>query len=126
MSLLRMQHERGAAIDRLSDEALGLFPDNLAIQLIAAQLAVERGDLDAAQPVLEKIAVVDAETYFDPRLAYDQALFRHLSAEALALCYFRSGRFEDAARLYHAAARTAPDPAGLELKARLSELRASA
>ena len=124
-SLLRLQHAKGEAIDNLKDEALALFPDNLAIQLIAAQLAVERGDLDTARPVLEKIAAIDADAYFNPRLAYDQALFRHLSAEPLALCYFRAGRFADAARLYYRAARTAPDPAGLELKARLAELRAA-
>lgn len=125
LSLLKMKHARGEAIDRLADEALALFPDNLAIQWIAAQLAVERGDLDAARPVLEKIAAIDADTYFDPRLAYEQALFRHLSAESLALCHFRAGRFEDAARFYRLAAGTAPDPTGLELKARLAELRAA-
>jgi tetratricopeptide (TPR) repeat protein len=125
LSLLTMKHARGEAIDGLAEEALGLFPDNLAIQWIAAQLALERGVLDSAQPMLEKIAAIDADTYFDSRLAYDQALFRHLSAEPLALCYFRTGRFADAARLYHRAARTAPDPAGLELKARLSRLRAA-
>jgi glycosyltransferase involved in cell wall biosynthesis len=125
LSLLKMKHARGEAIDRLADEAFALFPDNLAIQWIAAQLAVDRGDLDAARPVLEKIAAINADTYFDPHLAYDQALFRHQSAGTLALCYFRAGRFEDAARLYRVAARTAPDPAGLELKARLAELRAA-
>ncbi|MGC2516659.1 MAG: hypothetical protein WA383_19225, partial [Terriglobales bacterium] len=65
----------------------------------------------------------DADAFFDPKLAYDKALFRHCSAELLALCYFRSGRYNDAARLYRVAARTSPDPAACELKARLAQLR---
>ena len=82
-----------------------------------------RGELEAARPVLEKLTAIDADTFFDPELAYDKALFRHLSAEPLALCYFRSGRYNDAARLYRIAARTSPDPAACELKAQLAELR---
>jgi tetratricopeptide (TPR) repeat protein len=125
LSLLKLKHERGEEMDRLAAEAANLFPDNLAIQWIAAQLAVERGELEAAQPVLEKLTAIDADEFYDPRLAYDKALFRHLSSESLALRYFRAGRFGDAARLYRAAARTSPDPAALELKARLAHLRAA-
>ena len=124
--LIKLKHAKGEAIDGVADEALAFFPDNLAIQSIAAQLAVERGELDRAQPVLEKIAAIDGDTYFDPRLAYDRALFRHLSLEPLALCHFRARRYAEAARLYKQAARTAPDPRGLELKGRLAELRAAA
>jgi len=125
LSLLKAKHERGEPIDGLAAEALALFPDHLAIQWIAAQVAVARGDLDAARPVLEKLTAIDPDEFFDPKLAYDKALFRHLSAEPLALCHFRAGRFHDAARLYCAAARTASDPAPLELKARLAQLRAA-
>jgi hypothetical protein len=120
-----MKHARGEAIDSLAKEALAVFPSNLGIQWIAAQLAVERGDLDEARPVLEKLVAIDPETFFDPHVAYDQEIFRHLSAEPLALCFFRGGQFGDSARFYREAARTAPDPAGLELKARLAELRAN-
>ncbi len=123
LSLIKLQHDRGAAIDDLVAQALSLFPNHLGLQCLAARHAVVRGELEAARPVLEKLTAIDADTFFDPELAYDKALFRHLSAEPLALCYFRSGRYNDAARLYRIAARTSPDPAACELKAQLAELR---
>jgi glycosyltransferase involved in cell wall biosynthesis len=126
LSLLKLMHGRGAVINDLLAEALAIFPGQLALQCMAAQLAVERGDCDTARVVLERLTSIDAETFFDPELAYDKALFRHLSAEPLALCYFRDGRYQDAARLYRLAARTAPDPTACEIKARLAELRALA
>ena len=123
LSLIKLRHDRGAAIDDLLAQALSLFPSHLSLQWIAAQLAVVRGDFEAARPILEKLTAIDADAFFDPKLAYDKALFRHCSAELLALCYFRSGRYNDAARLYRVAARTSPDPAACELKARLAQLR---
>jgi len=125
LSLAKLKHDRGAVIDDLVAEALTFFPEHLALQWIAAQFAVARGDLESARPVLEKLTAIDADTFFDPELAYDKALFRHLSAETLAFCQFRSGRFDEAARLYRVAARTAPDPGACDLKARLAQLRAS-
>jgi glycosyltransferase involved in cell wall biosynthesis len=125
VSLLKLKHARGDGIDELAAEALARFPAQLAIQWLAALIALERGDFAAASAILERLTAIDADTFFDPRIADDKALFRHDSAEPLALCYFRTGRFADAARLYRIAASTAPDPAGLELKARLSELRAA-
>ncbi len=123
LSLIKLQHDRGVAIDDLVAEALSVFSNHLALHGLAAQLGVVRGELEAARPVLEKLTAIDADTFFDPEIAYDKALFRHLSAEPLALCYFRSGRYDDAARLYRVAARTSPDPAACELKAQLAQLR---
>jgi tetratricopeptide (TPR) repeat protein len=125
LSLLNLKRARGEGISELAVEALARFPDHLAIQWIAAQIALERRDFATASAILERLTAIDADTFFDPRIAYDKALFGHASAEPLALCYFRTGRFADAARLYRVAANTAPNPAGLELKARLSELRAA-
>ncbi len=125
LSLIKLEYDRGAGIDDLVAEALSIFPNHLALQCLAAQRAVVRGELETARPVLEKLTAIDADTFFDPDLAYDKALFGHLSAEPLALCHFRSGRYDDAARLYRVAARTSPDPAACELKARLAELRKS-
>jgi tetratricopeptide (TPR) repeat protein len=123
LSLIKTKHERGEPIDDLTARARALFPDHLAFQWIDAQLAAQRGAFDLAKPLLEKLNRINADSFYDPKVAYDKALFRHLSAEPLALCYFREGRFADAARLYAQAALTAPDPAALELKARLAHLR---
>jgi tetratricopeptide (TPR) repeat protein len=125
LALLQLEYGRGAAIDDLMAEALGLFPDNLALQWMTARLAVDRDDLERARGVLRRLAAVDGDAFFEPDMAYDKAIFGHLSAELLALCEFRSGRFADAARLYRQAAQTSPAPAACDLKARLSDLRAT-
>ncbi|MDR3469694.1 MAG: glycosyltransferase [Xanthobacteraceae bacterium] len=126
LALLKLRHRRGEAVDDLLAEALENFPDNLALQWMVAQVAVDRGDHDTARPILERLLAIDGDAFFEPQLAYDKALFSHLSAELLALCAFRDGRFDEAARLYREAAHTSPDPEACAVKARLAELRASA
>src|SRR5262249_6958491 len=101
-------------------------PDNLALQFVVAEMAVQRGDHSIARPILERLTSIDGDAFFEPGLAYDKGLFGHLSAELLALCHFRSGQFEAAARVYRLAAETAPASAACELKARLAEARAAA
>ena len=126
LSLIQLQHECGESTEALVTQAISDFPGHLTLQWFTARLAVERGDLDAAQPVLEKLMAIDADTFFEPQLAYDKALFHHLPAQTLALCHFRRGRFDEAARLYRVAAKTAPDPNACNVKARLAELRRTA
>jgi glycosyltransferase involved in cell wall biosynthesis len=125
LSVLKLRRERGDVIDDIAAEALAMFPGNLALQWISAQLAVQHGDLAAARTVLEKLQAIDAEAFFDPELSYDKALFRHHSAETLALCHFRGGDYQQAARFYRIAAQTAENPTECELKARLAEARVS-
>jgi tetratricopeptide (TPR) repeat protein len=126
LSLIELQHECGKFSDALFAEAMSVYPGHLTLQWLAARRAVEHGDIEAAQPILEKLMAIDADTFFEPQLAYDKALFRHIPAQTLALGHFRSGRFDEASRLYRIAAQTAPDPDACYLKARLAELRLSA
>ena len=125
VSLIELRHRRGEPSDELIAQALSESPDHLSLQWLAAQGAIERGDLESAQPILERLMAVDADTVFEPDIAYNKALFGHLPAQALALCHFRRGRFDEAARLYRIAAQTAPDPDECYVKARLAELRMS-
>jgi tetratricopeptide (TPR) repeat protein len=125
VSLIGLQSDRNEAIDDLLREALALFPEHLTLQWMAAKHAIETGDDATAHPILERLAAIDAESFFDPDLAYEKALFSHLSREALALCHFRAGRFAQAAYWYRAAAAAAPDPAACELKARLAQARSA-
>ena len=123
VSLIALQAERKEPVDDLVREALALFPRHLALQWIAGKLAIEAGDHETARPILQRIAAIDADIFFDPDVAYDKALFSHLAREALALCHFRAGRFSEAAQWYRAAAGAAPDPAACELKAKLADVR---
>ena len=124
LSLIKLRHARGEEVEALTREALSMFPESLALQWVGALAALNRGEMDVAVPVFERLIAIDADTFCDEKLSYDKALFRHLSADPLALCHFRSGRFLDAARLYEHAAQSAPDPAPALLKARLARLRA--
>jgi tetratricopeptide (TPR) repeat protein len=125
-SLILQQHSRGLPVDGLVAEALELFPEQLALQWAAAQLALERGDPEAARPVLEKLAAIDPEIFFDPNLSYAKTLFSYASRQSLALCHFRAGRFHEAAHWYSSAAAAAPDPEACRVKAQFALARASA
>jgi tetratricopeptide (TPR) repeat protein len=125
IALIKLRRAGGAARDDLAAEAAALFPDNLAVRFVVAHAAVERGDISSAFPILEQLAGIDGDAFFAPGFAYDKALFGHLSKELLALCHFRCGRFDEAARLYRIAAETSPAPAACELKARLAESRSA-
>jgi len=126
VSLIQLLHEQGEAVDPLLAAARARFPDHLALQWMEAKIALERGDVETALPVFERLAAIDAETFHDPRIAYDKAIFTHLSEEALGLALFRCGRFAEAAEHYRRAARTAPNREELSVKARLAEARHAA
>lgn len=124
VALIEALRRRGEPVEDILDEALRLFPDNLALQWNKAKLAIERDDEAAARPALERLVVIDPDTFFDPLNSYDKSLFTHLAPEALALCHFRAGRFDEAATWYRRAALAAPDPQACLLKARLAEAKA--
>lgn len=123
LSLLKLKIKRGEPFDALLERALALYPTHLALRWINATCALDSGDLEAARPELEMLATIDPETFFDPQIAYEKVLFRYLAKEALALCYFRSGRYAEAARLYRSVAALHPNPGACKIKAQLAELR---
>lgn len=123
LSLIKLKIKRDEPIDSLLEEALALYPSHLALRWIKATCALDCGDWERAQPELEMLATIDHKTFFDPQIAYEKILFRYLAKEALALCYFRAGRFCEAARLYRLVAPVHPDPRACEIKAQLAELR---
>jgi hypothetical protein len=125
VALVEALHRRGERCDEVLDEALALFPDHLLLQYNRAKLALERGDEAVARPILERLAAIDPDTFYDPLNSYDSALFTQVAPEALALCEFRAGRFAEAAKWYRRAARGGADRQACELKARLAELRAA-
>jgi tetratricopeptide (TPR) repeat protein len=126
LSLIKLKIKRSEPVDGLLQEALALYPDQLALRWIEAARALDRGELEVARSGLEMLAAIDAETFFDPQVAYEKILFRYLAKEALALCHFRAGRYAEAARLYRLVAQVHPEPNAYEIKAQLAELRAVA
>jgi tetratricopeptide (TPR) repeat protein len=125
LSLIKLKYRCGEPVDDLLQQAVALYPNQLALRWIAATRALERGDHEAARPTLEMLAAIDADSFFDPYLSYEKILFQYLAMEALALCHFRAGRYGDSARCYRRAARAHPDPQSCEVKAQLADLRAA-
>lgn len=125
-SLIKVQIGRGIDVSALLREAIELYPGHLSLRWIEATLALERGDIEIARPLLETLAATDPDTFFDRDVSYDKAIFRYLAKEAMALCHFREGRFREAAQLYRLAAQYSPDWEACEIKAQLAELRAVA
>jgi glycosyltransferase involved in cell wall biosynthesis len=123
VSLIKLQIAHGIDVAALLREAIELYPDHLALRWIDATSALERGDNKAARPLLEMLAAIDPDKFFDQHVAYDKAIFRYLAKEALALYHFREERFSEAAHYYRLAAQYSPDRAACETKARLAELR---
>jgi tetratricopeptide (TPR) repeat protein len=126
VSLLRLELRRGKDVTAGVEEALALYPEHLVLHWLRAWLALERGDLTTALPILEDLAAIDPDGFFDPRISYRKALFRRVVKEALALACFRAGRYAEAAQAWREAAPHAADPAACEIKARLAESRALA
>jgi glycosyltransferase involved in cell wall biosynthesis len=125
VSSIKLQIKQGASVDGLIDQAIELYPEHLALRWIKATLLLKEGELICAKPILEMLSSIDAESFFDPYISYEKALFRYLAKEALALCLFRMGRYNGAAKLYRLAAETSPDRLACETKARLAEQRAA-
>jgi tetratricopeptide (TPR) repeat protein len=125
-SLILLQHSRGIPVDGLVKEAVELFPDHMALRWIAAKSAIERGESGAACKDLEELAVIDPDSFTDLEMSYDKRLFSYASRESLALCYFRAGRFRQAAEWYRRAAAAAPDSQSCLVKAQLAETKAAA
>jgi hypothetical protein len=126
LSLILMQHSHGIPIDGLLHEALKLFPQQLFLQWLSCKLALERGDGEKVRAQLERLAAIEADSFFDPEVSYKKTLFSHACRESLALCHFRAGRFEEAAYWFRQAAPAAPDPHACEVRAQLAQAKAAA
>ncbi len=125
-SLALLQHSRGLEVGDLLAEAAALFPSHLALRWLACKHALERGGGEGSREALEELAAIDADSFYDPDLAYNKTLFSYASRESLALCHFRAGRFAEAAKWYRRAAEAAPDPEACVARARLAEAKAAA
>jgi tetratricopeptide (TPR) repeat protein len=124
-SLIKLQTLHGIDSSALLREAIVLYPDHLSLRWIEATSALEHGNTEMAIRILERLAFINPDTFFDGDVSYDKAIFRYLAKEALALSYFRAGRFTEAAQLYRQAAKHSPDGKACEIKARLAEKKAT-
>jgi tetratricopeptide (TPR) repeat protein len=120
-----LQHPGAAAEARhLLAEALDRFAgDHLFCWLHGLRLA-EDGRPSEAIPLFEGLTAIDAEAFCaDDGIAYDARIFGIFSYDALALCHFRLGRYEESARYYGLADAAEPENPVHRIKHRLATAR---
>lgn len=124
-TLIRGGDEAGRAeAEGLVGEGLEFCPTNLHLPWVRANLLVDTGRYDEALPILEHLACIDAETLRDPFIGYDKRIFGVFAYEALGLCHFRLGRYEQAAEWYGRAFQAEPGRIEHDLRRRVAQERA--
>jgi hypothetical protein len=108
----------------LINEGMAAYPTNLYLPWVRANLLMGMDRHGEALPMLESLAAIDAETFRDPYIGYDKRIFGVFSYEALGLCHFRLGQYEQAAEWYGRAFQADPARIDLELRRKVAEGRA--
>jgi tetratricopeptide (TPR) repeat protein len=121
--LVRLWHKQGKDVTGLLQEALERFPDQYLLIWIKAQVLMAERKLDEAIPLFERLAAIDPENLNPARLAYDARIFGVLSYEPLASCYFKMGRFAEAAAYYALAEQCEPENVQHKIKRQLTLAR---
>lgn len=123
-TLMRRGDEAGRAeAESLVSEGLAFCPTNLHLPWVRANLLVNMGRYDEALPILEHLASIDAETFRDPFIGYDKRIFGVFAYEALGLCHFRLGQYQQAAEWYGRAFQAEPGQIEHDLRRRVAQER---
>lgn len=102
-----------------------LFCENLALKWQEARCLVASGEYQQSQVLLEPIAALDADTFFDERIAYEKSLFREDTHGLIGAARFHSGDFAGASESYKTALKHAPGSVELRAKKALCDARAA-
>lgn len=95
---------------RLLTEALDRFAGDHLFRWLHGRRLAEVGRLPEAITRFEDLAAIDAAGFCaDDGIAYDARIFGIFSYDALALCHFRLGRYEESARYYALADAVDPE-----------------
>jgi tetratricopeptide (TPR) repeat protein len=121
LDLIPCLHDRGENVGPLLDEARARFPANMMLVWLAARVAMDGGEYETAAGLLERLAGIDGDTYFDGEIAHDRRIFGVLAYESLGTCCFRLGRFADAALWYGRAEAAEPEEPGHRLRRLVAE-----
>jgi tetratricopeptide (TPR) repeat protein len=123
-TLARFQLDDGEDALPTIDEGLEIYPGHRVLLFLRAKALIERGQCEAALAILEKLTAEDAETFYDPLVAYDKRIFGELAHQLSGVALLRLGQVEDAASAFERAAAAAPDDLGH--RSRATAIRAMA
>jgi glycosyltransferase involved in cell wall biosynthesis len=123
--LVRLRHQRGDDVTELLAEARSRWPEQWLIRFIEGLVALEAGQLVAAEECFRALLAADPGTLPASGLAYDERIFGSYAQSSLGLTLFRAGRFEESAAAYAEAEALEPGESGYRVKRMLSEARAA-
>jgi glycosyltransferase involved in cell wall biosynthesis len=126
LDLIPVLHERGGDAAALLVEAQARFPGDMMLVWLAARMAMDQEDYSEAANLLEGLAAIDGDSFFDGGVAYDRRIFEVFAFESLGTCYFRLGRFADSARNFARAEAADPDNPSHRVRRQLAERKAAA
>ena len=110
---------RGRGEDTLPVVAEGLrhYPGHWALRFLEARALVDAARFDEALAIVESLLAVDAVTFCDPAVSYDERIFGVDALELKAVALLRSGRRVAAGRAFAEASALAPDELSYKVKA---------
>ncbi len=101
-----------------------LVSDNLALRWLEARCLVAAKEFDRALGLLEPIAAIDADSFFDDRIAYEKSLFREDVHGLTGAARFHAGDYAGALESYQTALNYAPDSVEFRAKSAMCNARA--
>ncbi len=101
----------------IAAEAVAAYPDDHALRLAALGARFGAGDTGPVPPELRDLAAIDAETLFDPMVAYDKRIFGEWAWDLIGAYSVRNGDRDGARAAYSRAAELAPDNLAYRAKA---------
>jgi glycosyltransferase involved in cell wall biosynthesis len=114
--LIRLKYEKGKDVTELITEAQGLFPENYLITWIKGMMLMQEQRFEEAIPFFKFLTSINASDLDGGPLAYDARIFKELSYEPMATCYYKLGRFKESETYYALAEQFAPDNLEYKMK----------
>lgn len=119
IGLIRRGYDTGRDVDGLLEEARARFPFNLNLEWLRGRILMRQSKFEDAMPLFHKLIERGQTGDFDHWFAYDSRLFTVHSYEALAICFFRLGRYAESRRNYELALQHEPASLDYRVKVKL-------
>lgn len=116
-AILLQQGKAGEALD-VADQGLELSAGNVSLTWVKARCLLELENATGALEVLKPLEGLDADTFFDPKVAYARSLFSEDIPALMGSACFHLGRYGEAAAYFEQALKS--DPASIEYRAKLA------
>ena len=122
IELAKLAMARGSDAMPVIEAGLSLQSANYLLHWLKGKALLAGGDYQAAVPIFEALAAVDAGTLI-AEVSYDKRIFGAWALAELGEFTFRMGQYDDSERWYNRAAAEAPESLELRIKLQLVRSR---